>query len=309
MQQIFKILLILNLATFSFANDKNKPKSEEGTKPVNGVRLYYKIIGSGEPIVILHGGPGLDHTYLLPQMQALAKTHKLIFYDQRGTGGSVAPVDTNSITMENFVEDLEGMRKVFKLDRMNLFGHSAGTTLALFYAVKYPHRLRSLILANAPGASTEFFAKAGQTQQQRLSDTEKAAYAKLTQSEDFKNRTPAAMEELFRILFRVTFYDRQLADSLTLKFSPNTAKNMALIAPLLFRKMPAFDLHPQLAAITCPVLIIHGDYEAIPREAPQKIQAQIKNSQFVLLKNCGHFPYIEVPAEFFKAVKEFLSQK
>ncbi|MEK7251534.1 MAG: alpha/beta fold hydrolase, partial [Bacteroidota bacterium] len=101
---------------FSTAGDNATSVSiEEGFTQINGTQLFYKIIGKGTPIVILHGGPGLDHSYLLPQMAELAKTHKLIFFDQRASGKSSVDSDTNSMTMKNLVEDVEGIRKAFKL--------------------------------------------------------------------------------------------------------------------------------------------------------------------------------------------------
>ena len=67
---------------------------EEGLREINGTQLYTKVMGEGEPIVILHGGPGMDHTYFLPQMAELAETHKLIFFDQRVSGRSSLDIDS-----------------------------------------------------------------------------------------------------------------------------------------------------------------------------------------------------------------------
>ena len=63
-----------------------KDLNGEGYVSVNGARLFYKAIGTGEPILILHGGPGLDHTYFLPQMASLSTTHRFILFDQRASG-------------------------------------------------------------------------------------------------------------------------------------------------------------------------------------------------------------------------------
>ncbi len=115
-----------------------QPPTEKGYKIINGVSLYYETIGDGTPIVVVHGGPGLDHSYLLPQMGELAKGYKLIFYDQRAMGKSSADFDTNLMTMNSFVEDLEGIRKAFGLEKMNLMGHSWGGLVSMFYAIRYP---------------------------------------------------------------------------------------------------------------------------------------------------------------------------
>ena len=90
------------------------------TKLLTESTSIMKRIGEGIPIVIVHGGPGMDHSYLLPQMGKLAKSYKLIFYDQRAMGKSSADFDTSAMTMNSLVEDLEGIRKAFGIEKMNL---------------------------------------------------------------------------------------------------------------------------------------------------------------------------------------------
>ena len=275
---------------------------EEGTK------LFYTVMGTGTPILILHGGPGLDHSYLLPQMAKLSGQYKLIFYDQRGTGRSGGSVDTESITLDKFIDDVEGVRASFNLDKVNLLGHSWGAMLAMLYAMKYPGHVHSLILADCSGASAEYLRQGNGIQKGRLTESERLVIATLTQMDTFKNRTPETMEEYFRILFRATFFDKKLVDSLTLAFTDATARNVITIGQLLFRGMENFDYHKQLSAITCPTLIIHGSGDAVPVEAALKIHKRIRNSQLVILQRSGHFPFIESPAEFFKAISDFLGR-
>ena len=126
--------IVFTIATFLMLGgcQTQRAKSiKEGFANVNDVQLYYKIIGEGEPIVVLHGGPGFDHNHMLPFVE-LANDYKVIFYDQRATGNSTGNVDVNSITVDNFVEDLEGLRKKLNLGRVTLVGHSWGAMLAMF---------------------------------------------------------------------------------------------------------------------------------------------------------------------------------
>jgi len=145
------------VAVISFLSATVSPAAspiEKGYKVINGVSHYYEVVGEGVPVVIVHGGPGLDHSYFLPQMKQLAKNYKLIFYDQRGMGKSSADFDGKQMTMDNLVEDLDGIRRAFGLEKMNLMGHSWGGLVSMFYAVKYPGRLQSLILSNTTPASS-----------------------------------------------------------------------------------------------------------------------------------------------------------
>lgn len=281
-----------------------------GKKQINGTELYCNIIGDGTPIVILHGGPGLDHTYLLPQMERLAKHHTLIFFDQRACGRSSMDVDTNSLTMSNLIDDIEGVRKVFHLKKINLMGHSWGGLLAMRYAVEYPENLGSLILVTTTPASSELRRASLRIMEERVSKADSAARVALMKTDDFKERTPKAMAEFFRILFKGSFYRPELADSLTLKFGPSYPISSRLMQHLSKDKTAMdYDLHPQLGRINCPTLIIGGDFDQVPPETNQRIHEGIKGSEYILLKNCGHFPYIEKPDEFFGAIRSFMTKQ
>jgi proline iminopeptidase len=251
----------------------------------------------------------LDHTYLLPQMLGLAKTHRLIFYDQRGTGKSGGAIDASTISLKNFVEDVESMRKTYGLDKMNLLGHSWGGNLAMFYAVRYPQNLKSLILADASAASIEMLKMVSKAQQEHMTPKDVNEFAKLTKEERFKQGQPEAAEEFFRIVFRSSFYDPQKIDQLTLNFSDETAANFTKIPPLLFQGMESFDITDQLSKVEVRTLIIHGDADPIPMEIPKTLHKLLKNSDLVILSKCGHFPFIEAPDSFFNAISEFVAKK
>ena len=114
----------------------------------NGVMIYYKMLGRGEPLLILHGGPGASHDYFLPYLLPLARHHKLIFIDERGSGKSQKLEDLPAYTVENMVEDVEAVRQGLGLGKISLLGHSYGGALAQAYALKYQGNLSHLILAS-----------------------------------------------------------------------------------------------------------------------------------------------------------------
>src|SRR5260370_15884761 len=119
---------------------------EEGFVDAHGVLIYYKIVGHGAPLMIVHGGPGASHDYLLPYLLPLARNHRLIFIDERGSGRSEKLENTGLYTVENMVEDVETVRKALGLGKVSLLGHSYGGVLAQAYAFKYQQNLTHLIL-------------------------------------------------------------------------------------------------------------------------------------------------------------------
>lgn len=262
-------------------------------------------MGQGEPIIVLHGGPGFDHIHMLP-LSELANDYNVIFYDQRTTGNSTGTVDSNSITINNFVQDLEGLRKKLNLGRITVIGHSWGAGLAMFYGIKYPDNLSKLILLGSGGASTEYFGEYFENIQKNTSPEDSLTLKQIEQSEAFKNKEPEAFEQYYRIGVKPFFYDTSLPDRLDFTYSKNTVKNQMAVADLLMKDLGDFDIHDELSTIKCPTLIIHGDSDPFPYEGPYKIHKHIPQSKLVFLKNTGHFILHESHDQLFPIIRDFL---
>ena len=278
---------------------------EEGFVSVNGVQLYYKMIGEGEPVVISHGGPGFDHNYILP-MSELADGYRVIFYDQRATGNSTGTVDADSMTLDNFARDLEGLRRKLNLGKVNLIGHSWGGGLAVYYAVKYPLNLRSLIVLGAGGPDAKYFEQYYQNIQKRTSPEDAAAMREIKQSDAFKNRQVEAVKKYYRIATKPFFYDPSLAGRLDFFVNEKTANNQSKAAAFIMKDISSFDVYDELSAIKCPALILCGDADPGPRWGPYKLHKLVPQSKLVFLKNTGHFVFIESLEETLLVVRDFL---
>ena len=303
------ILLSLPATVTVPAQDDKAPLVVEGLRLINGTQLYCKSIGTGIPLVILHGGPGLDHSYFLPQMEKLADTYELIFFDQRGCGKSSARLDSAAMTLDALVEDIDRVRDAYNLNTMNLMGHSWGALLAMFYAIKHGDRLNSLILVNSTPPTSELRSAAFKIIEQRTSREDSLAQAALVRTPEFKRRDPAAMQKYFRLLFRGTFRNHSMADELTLTFGPDYGARSRLMQYLAKDpQLQSYDLLGRLATITCPVLIVGSDFDLSPPGANEAIHSHIEGSRYVLMKNCGHFPFIEAPAQFFPLIRDFLGR-
>jgi proline iminopeptidase len=303
------ILLWLPATVLAPAQDDKAPLVVEGLRLINGTQIFCKSIGTGIPLMILHGGPGLDHTYLLPQMEKLADTYELIFFDQRGCGKSSIHVDSTAMTLDALVEDIDRIRDAYNLNTMNLMGHSWGGLLAMLYAIKHGDRLNSLILVNSTPPTSELRSASFKIIGQRTSREDSIAEASLVQTPEFKRRDPAAMQKYFRLLFRGSFRDRHMADELTLTFGPDYGTRSKLVQYLAKDpQLQSYDVLGRLETITCPVLIIGSDYDLVPPEANERIHSHIEGSRYVVMKNCGHFPFIEAPAQFFPAIRDFLER-
>jgi proline iminopeptidase len=116
---------------------------------IRDVSLYVKVMGRGYPLALMHGGPGLDHTTLLP-LQPLADQFTLIFYDHRCNGRSEG-AEVSSMTFENLTADADALRQALGFDQWAVLGHSFGGNVALEYGLRHPQSLSRLILMNTGG--------------------------------------------------------------------------------------------------------------------------------------------------------------
>jgi proline iminopeptidase len=86
-------------------------EAREGYVPVPGAQLYFREVGNGRPIVVLHGGPDFNHNYLLPELDRLSSTYRLIYYDQRGRGKSSAGVAAEDVSVDSELEGLDRLER------------------------------------------------------------------------------------------------------------------------------------------------------------------------------------------------------
>ena len=304
---VLAIVLILagcaqNLSTYKVPNVVSK----EGFVKTSNGQLYYQTMGQGDAVIVIHGGPGMDQGYLLPGMAALAKNHQVVFYDQLGCGRSAATVINEShITINSFVEDIETLRKALKFAKVTIVGHSWGGMLAMYYAVKYPKNIKKLVLMNTvTSAGMEEF----------LDEVEKRTmpsageFEKLKASQECIDSEPQAIAQYYRLFFQYYFHNPKDLEKLNLQLEPKGAATGVKVAKILEESIfgKYTDQHDDLQKLKIPTLIIRGESDVIPMSAANSMAHSIKGSKLVVLKNCGHFPYIEQPAQWLEAVEMFL---
>ena len=155
-------------------------------------------IGEGSPLIVLHGGPEFDHSYLRPGMDMLADSFHLIYYDQRGPGRSSG--ECENISVESEIADLENIREHLQLEQINLLGHSWGAILAMEYAMRYPESVSHLIIMNSAPATHEDFLATIRLRASRLAKHEQTLNT-IRASEQFKAGDPKTVSEYYYLLF------------------------------------------------------------------------------------------------------------
>lgn len=278
---------------------------------VDGAKLFCRVFGkeTNPPLIVMHGGPGLGHNYLLPQMAELGKFAFAIFYDQRGTGQSTGDDDWQSNPLQTYIRDVEQLRKAFGLERISLLGHSWGGVLASLYALAYPEHVDKIIYLNTvPISSADYieFVK----HRTDIVNKNKNELTAIRETPAFAQGDPKTVEKFYRIYFKSYFAKPELANTLTLTMSPKAAINNFKIYDLFYNytTQNPFDLYEKLSTLNKQSLIITCDKDVIPMHYMKHLQKSLPSSKFVLIKNSGHFPYIDQSKILFKTLHDFLKE-
>lgn len=272
---------------------------QAASREVNGVTLFERRIGAGPPVVVLHGGPGAHHDYLLPGFDALASGRTLIYYDQRGGGRSAVPREV-PVGWREQVADLEALRQVWGFDRLTLAGYSWGGLLSLLYAIEHPDRVERLALVSpAPAwrAAREEFERrfAERTMAPALQEARAALRAS-----DLRERDPGAYQRrTFELSVAGYFHDpAKVADLTPFRVTGRTQQEV-------WASLGDYDLRPALARLRLPALVLHGDDDPIPPDSA-RVTAEALGARFELLPRCGHVPYVEAFDDFRRLLDAFL---
>jgi proline iminopeptidase len=269
------------------------------TRAVRGVELFERRAGSGPPVVVLHGGPGADHGYLLPGFDLLANDRTLIYYDQRGGGRSPVARDV-PVGWQEQVADLEALRQLWQLDRLTMAGYSWGGLLAMLYAVHHPERVERLALVSpAPSwreARERFEAEFARRNLAPALQEERKAL----RESGLRERDPEAYQKrIFELSVVPYFADPSRAADLT------PFRVVGRTQQEVWHSLDGYDLRPALRALSLPALVLHGLNDPIPIDSA-RATADALGAEFHPIADCGHVPYVEQPEQFRALLDAFL---
>lgn len=293
---IFILILILT----SCGQMEEINTETDGFLRIDGAEFYYNLTGVGDTLVILHGGPGLSHQYLKPQMDSLLAPHfTLLYYDQRGSGWTSGEKDSLKLNMETYVNDLKQIKEHFGLSKMNLVGHSFGGFFGMYYGISHPEDLNTLVLIDSDAASyklrTPYQIKMINS---RLTDQHNAYLDSLETTEDFKNYDPKTYENYYKVFLTSYFANPRDTSKLYLGFDEKSVPKISSTNGTVRASLGNYDIHDRLNKIQCKTLIMQGTESVFSVEGAQAISAGIPNSELHLFEDCGHFEYIEAPKKF-----------
>jgi proline iminopeptidase len=274
------------------------------TMPIRDVSLFVHVVGHGYPLLLMHGGPSLDHWTLQP-FRRCADHFTLIFYDHRCNGRSKgAPV--SSMTWENLTADADALRQRLGYERWAVLGHSFGGHVALEYALRYPDRLSHLVLLDTGGDSRWARQNAADLLAKRGYSKRKAELVRRWFNGEFTPR------QYYLIALRILdAYSHHPSLRLTARELIHGGWRMR-IRPEAFifggrHLLNGWTVMDRLAEITVPTLVMAGrDDFVFPPECQRELAAGIPTARLQIIERAGHNPHDEQTAEVMQALRDFI---
>ena len=269
----------------------------------DGTEIAYHLRGEGEPLVVLPGGPMRASAYL-GDLGGLAAHRQLVLLDLRGTGDSVAPADPATYRCDHLVDDVEMLRHHIGLAHMDVLGHSAGGSLAMLYAARYPMRVAKLMLVTAiPWALG-----------MPVAAEERLAAARLRAGESWFIRAFPAFEAWlagsagFDPVIAPFFYGRW--DEAAQEHDARAEHEFNDEAAGIYGSDGAYDppmTRSELARFTAPVLVLAGELDGGPCPGLARRAAEVfPNGEFAVQPGAGHYPWLDDADWFVRRVAAFL---
>jgi proline iminopeptidase len=296
-RQYCVLLLILAILALSCSTKEVRMGMGGG----NGTKLSYRVVGQGEVLVVIHDGPGGEKTIMYDGFDDLAKTMKIVYYDQRGCGRSEPLGAGQSCTIEDNVNDLEALREYLHVERFSIAAHGWGAVIAVEYARQHGDRVEAIILVtpvspHEPGLHLDRLMSRLPEEGQR--------HVQAVLDNPFTTMLEKR-EEFVRTVLPLLFYDERARDRVDLegfRYSPDVDSRLSA-------ELKTFNLYPRLEGIGIPTLVIAGRHDVLTPLTEQMAYVDgIITSRAVVFNDSAHFPFLEERKAFLNQVGSFVSR-
>lgn len=280
-------------------------QTEYYVKSADQNNIHVREFGQGTPIVLLAGGPGLNADYMKDIWDTLSSNFRCIILDQRGTGKSQIPtINSVSMSMENYMNDLEALRKHLGIEKLTLIGHSWGGMLTMEYTAHNPDKVGKVILLGPGGPTSKYFSYLGDNITMRLHPED------LEESKELMNQKKGT----FKAMWPGYFFDRSKALQSKSTFNFDELEGPREISmPTIFSYLSDEKNRTKLLKnFKGEVYIIQGRQDPIGESTVYEIKELLPQAQVNFIEKCGHFPWLENKGqvhEFYSILRKCLEYK
>jgi proline-specific peptidase len=297
------------------------PQSE-GFVDAHGVLVYWKSVGRGAPLFVVHGGPGASHDYFLPHLLPLARTKRLVFIDERGSGRSERLENAKLYTVANMVEDVEAVRAALDLGKVHLLGHSFGGVIAQAYAFKYPQRLSTLLLCST-FHTTKAINRALADMKAAMPPELRERIEKMERDGLYGKGQPWRWgrypDDYMKAAWAEGYFPYLYQARPDPAYDPSPGPMMGWD---VYREMwgstgeyvvdgnlASFDATEGLRKLRVPTLLTVGDHDESAPWIAEEIARLVPGAKLVVFPKSGHMTFVDQPVMFRKAIDDFVNRR
>lgn len=298
-------LIAICITTFAFGQ---KPLSAgDHFADINGIKMHYYVSGKGPVCLVPSPGWGPSINYLKKSLTPFEKYFTVVYYDTRISGQSTGPDDPTKYSSQDFMNDMDSLRAYLVQPKVWIMGHSAGGFQVLNYGIQHSNKLNGIIALNAVAGQDSLY---GAEFTKMIMKRKGQPYFEKGSNIFFgKDTTKYKTSEMMQHIIPFYFHDtRKIEDFMQLgdpQISDKAGEYTAI------SKFGSEYLFPKLNKIKVPTLIVVGDDDFICDKISQadRIHRQIANSEEIVIKNAGHFCWVEQPIQFFTDTEKWLKKQ
>src|ERR687888_1467982 len=259
--------------------------------------MFVEEVGGGFPLIVLHGGPGLDHASFRPWLDPLGEDFRLLYVDERGQGRS-ARVDPKTLSLEVFASDVDLLAEALGLDRFALLGHSFGAIVTTRHATEVG-TAAAYVISGGADASESMLADVEASLEAM---GERGAAIAETWEREQTVETEAELKELLAAQMPFHFHGEVPPG-----YGDETAGSPEVLRHFARIGYGDFDYRPRLRNVRRPTLVIVGEHDrTTTARAARVLHEGIEGSDLVVVPNAGHMSFVEDPERYLDAVRAFL---
>ena len=264
----------------------------------DGYNLNVEEVGSGFPLIVLHGGPGMDHSMFRPYLDPLGDDYRVLYVDERGQGRSER-VDPATLSLEVFARDVDLLAEALGLDEFALYGHSFGAIIATWHATELG--TAAAYVVSGGGDESADLMKDVEASLEAMGEAGKAIAASWEDEQTVQ--TEEELLELSRTQMPFHFHGEPPPG-----YGDDTVGSPEVLRHFASAGYGDFDYRPKLAAVDKPTLVIVGEHDrtTTPRAA-RVLHAGIPGSKLVIVADAGHMSFVEQTEPYLAQVREFLA--
>lgn len=278
----------------------------------NGAKLATYVEGKGPSIIFLHGGPGDTHHYMKRMANPLFKDFQCIFFDQRGTGESVADHrDPSLFTLDVMIQDIQAIQNFYQTGPAMLVGHSWGAMYGLFACIRNPTSFMRAALLNMGPLDNDFGQRTSQSLLSALTEDEKVEWSRLRQKRNEArergdlNNVAEADKIMMHLRVKSWIYNPKLHDAFLKDYFQDPPPDRD-VNKWVWENLDGQFSWDQTNQVSAKIWLCVGENDSVPVEQALKLKSLLPNGKLSVYEKCGHIPWMEHQDKFYSDLGQFL---